>query len=135
MSKSSLAGSRSLASVASTGFSDINYRRRMNVAMSPNGSASKTGTINSRNGTYRSATRGGGARDGSYDSLAEKMNSTVEEELRSTFDMYDPHSTLGSHLAPTANASFNDTHAHEVHYAAGIKLSLSSTFYALSFWN
>ena len=46
------------------------------------------------------------------------MNSTVEEELRSTFDMYDPHSTLGSHLAPTANASFNDT--HEVHYASGI---------------
>ena len=122
MSKSSLAGSRSLASVASTGFSDINYRRRMNVAMSPNGSASKTGTINSRNGTYRSATRGGGAggtlRDGSYDSLAEKMNSTVEEDLRSSFDMYDPHSTLGSHLAPVTSASFNDT--HEVHYATGV---------------
>ena len=29
----------------------------------------------------------------------------------------DPHSTLGSHLAPVTTASFNDTHGHEVHYA------------------
>ena len=113
LSKSSLAGSRSLASMTSNSFSDINYRRRM-VAMSPNGTASaasKTGTINSRNGTYKSATR----TNGSYDSLADKMNSTVEESLRSSFDIYDPHSTLGSHLAPVTSASFVDT--HEVHYA------------------
>ena len=84
--------------------------------MSPNGTTtSKTGTINSRNGTYKSATRTGG-RDGSFDSLADKtMNSTVEEDLRSSFDMYDPHSTLGSHLAPVS--SFVDT--HDVHYASG----------------
>ena len=116
LSKSSLAGSRSLASMTSNSFSDINYRRRMQVAMSPNGTTgtSKTGTINSRNGTYKSATR----TNGSYDSLADKMNSTVEESLRSSFDMYDPHSTLGSHLAPvtTGGTSFVDT--HEVHYAA-----------------
>ena len=123
MSKSSLAGSRSLASMTSTSFTDINYRRRP-VVMSPNGGGtmnSKTGTINSRNGTYKSATRTG-SRDGSFDSLADKnyvMNSTVEEDLRSSFDMYDPHSTLGSHLAAGTNNSFTDTHAHEVHYAPG----------------
>ena len=70
LSKSSLAGSRSLASMNSASFTDINYRRRL-VAMSPNGTASKTGTINSRNGTYKSATRTAG-RDGSFDSLADK---------------------------------------------------------------
>ena len=117
LSKSSLAGSRSLASMTSNSFSDINYRRRMQVAMSPNGTTatSKTGTINSRNGTYKSATR----TNGSYDSLADKMNTTVEESLRSSFDMYDPHSTLGSHLAPqiVSGSSFVDT--HEVHYAPG----------------
>ena len=90
----------------------------MQVAMSPNGTTatSKTGTINSRNGTYKSATR----TNGSYDSLADKMNTTVEESLRSSFDMYDPHSTLGSHLAPgqiVSGSSFVDT--HEVHYAPG----------------
>ena len=43
------------------------------------------------------------------------MNSTVEEDLRSSFDMYDPHSTLGSHLAP--GSSFIDN--HDVHYQTG----------------
>ena len=74
LSKSSLAGSRSLASMNSASFTDINYRRRL-VAMSPNGTASKTGTINSRNGTYKSATRTAG-RDGSFDSLADKGESS-----------------------------------------------------------
>ena len=83
LSKSSLAGSRSLASMNSTSFTDINYRRRL-VAMSPNGTmgtnaGSKTGTINSRNGTYKSATRTSG--QGSFDSLAmdKTLNSTVED--------------------------------------------------------
>ena len=120
LSKSSLAGSRSLASMNSTSFTDINYRRRL-VAMSPNGTmgtnaGSKTGTINSRNGTYKSATRTSG--QGSFDSLAmdKTLNSTVEDSLGPSFDMYDPHSTLGSHLAPNST-SFVET--HDVHYAAG----------------
>ena len=116
MSKSSL-GSRSLASMASTGFSDVNYRRRI-VAQN------KTATIVSSN----SVQRGGAGRGGSFDSLSEKrsvggLNSTVEEELRSSFDAYDAHTmsthpmpSLGSHLSPNGGQqTFADM--HEVHYA------------------
>ena len=79
MSKSSL-GSRSMASIASAGFSDVNYRRRMVEAGN-----NKTATIVSS--IYNSVPRGGGgAKGGSFDSLSRSvgggLNSTVEEELR-----------------------------------------------------
>ena len=86
MSKSSL-GSRSLASVASTGFTDINYRRRIMAQHNKNHS---TGTIMS-SASY-SGTMGGGTGQrpstataslnprgvvGSFDSLAKDgLNST-----------------------------------------------------------
>merc|ERR1712203_96378 len=67
---------------------------------------------------------------GSFDSLAKDgLNSTVEEDLHSSFDAYQgfgrhstnpmgPHSvsgTLGSHLSP--NRTIADM--HDVHYASG----------------
>ena len=61
MSKSSL-GSRSMASIASAGFSDVNYRRRI-VEQS-----NKTATIVSSN--YNSVPRGGAKVGGSFDSLS-----------------------------------------------------------------
>ena len=85
MSKSSL-GSRSLASVASTGFTDINYRRRIMAQHNKNHS---TGTIMS-SASYSGTMQGTAQRPstananmnprgvvGSYDSLAKDgLNST-----------------------------------------------------------
>ena len=92
MSKSSL-GSRSLASVASTGFTDINYRRRIMAQHNKNHS---TGTIMS-SASY-SGTMGGGTGQrpstataslnprgvvGSFDSLAKDgLNSTGDYEMQ-----------------------------------------------------
>ncbi len=112
ISKSSL-GSRSLASMASTGFSDINYRRRFI------NNPSRTGTITSQ---YRQQN------GSSFDSLAEKrslaLHSSAEDDLRS-YDAYNTNPMpggagvvggLGSHLSPSGGrASFTDM--HEVHYA------------------
>ena len=85
MSKSSL-GSRSLASVASTGFTDINYRRRIMAQHNKNHS---TGTIMSSasySGTMQGTTQRPSTANanmnprgvvGSYDSLAKDgLNST-----------------------------------------------------------
>ena len=85
MSKSSL-GSRSLASVASTGFTDINYRRRIMAQQNKNHS---TGTIMSSSsyagtmsGTGQRPSMGGASLNprgvvGSFDSLAKDgLNST-----------------------------------------------------------
>ena len=85
MSKSSL-GSRSLASVASTGFTDINYRRRIMAQQNKNhstgtimSSASYSGTMG---GTGQRASTGGASLNprgvvGSFDSLAKDgLNST-----------------------------------------------------------
>ena len=91
MSKSSL-GSRSLASVASTGFSDINYRRRI---MAQQNKHHSTGTIVS-SASYSGTMGGTGQRPstasanlnprgvvGSFDSLAKDgLNSTGKSSFQ-----------------------------------------------------
>merc|ERR1719228_1294349 len=90
LSKSSL-GSRSLASMQSAGFSDINYRRRM---ISNSRQPSIVGT--NPYGDYKVAN--------SFDSLEKQslaMNSNVD--TNGSYDIYGGqngnHTTLGSHLS------------------------------------
>ena len=81
MSKSSL-GSRSLASVASTGFSDINYRRRIMAQQNKNLSTGTIVSSASYSGTgQRPSTASANLNPrgvvGSFDSLAKDgLNST-----------------------------------------------------------
>lgn len=104
LSKSSL-GSRSLASMASTNFSDVNYRRRL--YQQPNGGGANRIVTNS-----------------SYDTLAEKrslaLNSTADDDLRS-YEVFEAHNAtstnpFGSHLSPNqSQQTFADMHT--VHYS------------------
>ncbi len=137
MSKSSL-GSRSLASMASTGFSDINYRRRF-----INNQQSKTGTVSSayqRNsaanmhpsGSQQQINNGGGGHGSSFDSLTEKHSLAVADSTSYAYHS-NPNpmlsavpagssnqqlNSLGSHLSPNGGrSSFAET--HDIHYAPG----------------
>ena len=106
LSKSSL-GSRSLASMQSAGFSDINYRRKMiNNSRQP----SIVGT-----NPYGPNT--------SFDSIEKRssaLNSTLEDAL--SYDIYEQKMAnpvpFGSHLSP-GSTNFIDLHGQEVHYAPG----------------
>ncbi len=156
MSKSSL-GSRSLASVASTGFSDINYRRRFITA-----NASKTGTVSS---AYRGApavsSHPGAAsaasaasasavtttsqqqlHSASFDSLAEKrsvaLNSAVmaDPSYTGAFHSANPMpgggsaanlNSLGSHLSPNGGRA-SFADTHDIHYAQGQQQGTTLTF-------
>ena len=108
MSKSSL-GSRSLASVASTGFTDINYRRRIMAQHNKNHS---TGTIMS-SASYSGTMQGTAQRPstananmnprgvvGSYDSLAKDgLNSTGKlAYFKQWLILLHPHSILTNHM-------------------------------------
>ena len=107
LSKSSL-GSRSLASVQSAGFSDINYRRRMiNNSRQP----SIVGT--NPYGDYKASNM-------SFESIEKRSiaQTSVTEENRS-FDIYEVRASnpapFGSHLSP-GSTNFIDLHGQEVHY-------------------
>ena len=103
LSKSSL-GSRSLASMQSAGFSDINYRRRM-ISQSNSRQPSIVGT-----NPY-----------GGYDTYQKNLNNTIDTTMSSYEMAYGGQQvntgTLGSHISPNTVQQFNDL--HEVHYIPG----------------
>ena len=103
LSKSSL-GSRSLASMQSAGFSDINYRRRM-ISQSNSRQPSIVGT-----NPY-----------GAYDTYQKNLNNTIDTTMSSYEMAYGGQQvntgTLGSHISPNTVQQFNDL--HEVHYIPG----------------
>ena len=118
MSKSSL-GSRSLASMQSAGFSDINYRRRM-ISQANSRTPSVVGT-----NPY----------GGNYDTYQKSINNTIDTTM-SSYDMaygaqhqqqpqMQPQATLGSHMSPGGH-QFNDL--HEVHYMPGMVTGMLLTF-------
>jgi len=101
LSKSSL-GSRSLASMQSAGFSDINYRRRM---VSQSNSRQPSIVATNPYGEYKVA--------GSTDSLDKRMaglNSTVDTSA--TYDIYGGQLAAGGSVQQFADL-------HDVHYAPG----------------
>merc|ERR1719273_565725 len=105
LSKSSL-GSRSLASVQSAGFSDINYRRRM-VANSRQPSVVGTNPYGDYKGTL------------SMDSFENRSLANTSAEDTRSYDMYEGQNNqvpFGSHLSP---GSQNFLDRHEVHYTPG----------------
>ena len=118
LSKSSL-GSRSLASMQSQGFSDINYRRRMiNSSRQP----SIVGT--NPYGDYKSASM-------NFESMDKRslvMNSTIEDNR--SFDVYETKATqiapFGSHLSP-GSTNFIDLHGQDVHYAPSVNMPGAQT--------
>ncbi|CAB4069302.1 Protein bark beetle [Lepeophtheirus salmonis] len=100
MSKSSLAGSRSLVSVASTGFTDVNYRKRI-LSNSKDGnmvSTSPYGPGITPTATINPSSRNTG--NNSYDSLADKpslgLNSTADDEIQS----YEIYEAQNNHRQP-----------------------------------
>ena len=96
LSKSSL-GSRSLASMQSAGFSDINYRRRM-VGSQSNSRQPSIVTSNPY-GDY-------------YGDTMEKR--ALQETTNRPYDVYN--TGLGAHMSP---GSSNFVDMHDVHYAPG----------------
>ena len=123
LSKSSL-GSRSLASMQSAGFSDVNYRRKMiNSSRQP----SIVGT--NPYGEYKPNSM-------SFESLDKRsiaLNSTVEDTR--SYDIYEARGSnpapFGSHLSP-GSTNFIDLHGQDVHYApsgARVNATVHSTNY------
>ena len=109
LSKSSL-GSRSLASMQSAGFSDINYRRKMiNSSRQP----SIVGT--NPYGEYKPPNN---MSFESMDKRSSVMNTTMEDTR--SYDIYEAKNVnptpFGSHLSP-GSTNFIDLHSQEVHYA------------------
>ena len=116
LSKSSL-GSRSLASMQSAGFSDINYRRRM-ISQSNSRAPSVVGT---NPNPYN------------YDTYHKSLNNTIDTTMSSYDLAYGAQqlqqqqvgvaappqvpATLGSHMSPSPGHQFSDL--HEVHYIPG----------------
>ena len=127
LSKSSL-GSRSLASMQSAGFSDINYRRRM-ISQSNSRAPSIVGT-----NPY----------GGNYDTYHKSLINNTMDTTMSSYDMayggqvqqqpvqqrlhqqqqQQPQVTLGSHMSPGVH-QFNDL--HEVHYVPSPNSNVNAT--------
>ena len=105
LSKSSL-GSRSLASMQSAGFSDINYRRRIINSQANSRQPSIVGT-----NPY-----------GDYNPYGDTMEKhALRDPVAQPYDMYNTGqmaktTTLGSHLSP---GSQNFAEMHDVHYVQG----------------
>ena len=101
LSKSSL-GSRSLASMQSAGFSDINYRRRM---VSQSNSRAPSIVTSNPYGDY-------------YGDTMEKRALQEASAQLQPYNVYNPGSqnVLGSHVSP---GSQNFADLHDVHYAPG----------------
>ncbi|XP_040574739.1 protein bark beetle [Lepeophtheirus salmonis] len=130
MSKSSLAGSRSLVSVASTGFTDVNYRKRI-LSNSKDGnmvSTSPYGPGITPTATINPSSRNTG--NNSYDSLADKpslgLNSTADDEIQS-YEIYEAQNNrpqpsassqryFGNNFSPNYQPK-TFAESHDVHYS------------------
>ena len=119
LSKSSL-GSRSVASIQSAGFSDINYRRKM--------------ISGSRQPSIVGLQPYAEKRNSSFDSIEKRssaLNSTIDD-TKSAFDLYEAKKNIdpvpfGGHLSP-GSQNFMDLHGNDVHYASGLT-SVSATIH------
>ncbi|QQP38367.1 Putative LOC100120269, partial [Caligus rogercresseyi] len=107
MSKSSLAGSRSMVSVASTGFTDVNYRKRI-LSASKDGNMVNTspyGGVVSPSGIQGSSRTG----NNSYDSLGDRpslgLHSTNGDDDIQSYDIYEAHNTNRSMQAASSTST------------------------------